>query len=112
MIASCLASGQALWGSAVKAISETDKNISVIPLLTKLIATPRFWLGATLYVIGTALYFVLLTKAKFFSIQFTMTGIVLLIALGVSYFLFHEEISSINLVGVFLIFVGILFVMK
>ena len=110
-IALCLAGGQALWGLSVKSVDDSTTH-SVYELLLKVIASPKFWFGVVLYVIGTGLYLILLSKAKFFSIQFGMTAVVLTFSLFVSYFIFKEQVSVLNMVGVVLILAGIFFIMR
>ena len=112
IIASCLASGQALWASTVKSIAANNSDIGALDFLTKVILTQKFWFGALLYVLGTSTYLLLLSKAKFFSIQFGMTGIVLIISLIISVYFFQEKISQLNIMGIVLVFLGIFFIMK
>lgn len=111
-IAASLASAQALWGSAVKKITQTISSPTVVELVLLMVQNYRFWIGAFLYAFSTVLYFLLLSKAKFFSVQVTMTGVAIVMALLISYFFFQEKISLINLIGVLLIFCGVLMVMQ
>ena len=110
IISGCLASAQALWGSAVKAIAAHHSHIGGIQLLLKMLATSKFWIGACLYGISTVVYFVLLSKARFFSVQLTMTGVAVIMSILIAHFFFHEQITSLNIVGVFFVLIGIIFV--
>ena len=110
IISACLASGQALWGTAVKHITKTDPSVGSFQLIAQVLSSPKFWAGATLYVISTVLYFLLLSKAKFFMVQITMTGVAILMAVLISYFLFHESMSLANFAGILFVIVGIILV--
>lgn len=109
-ISLCLIIGQSLWASTVKTLTTNDPNLAGITLLQKLVISPRVWLGALAYLIGTACYFLLLSKVKFFSIQLTMTGLAIIFSVLVAYFLFKEEITVSNLIGIILIISGIFLV--
>ncbi|MCA9343217.1 EamA family transporter [Candidatus Saccharibacteria bacterium] len=110
IIASCLVAGQSLWASTVKYLTSSNADISGISLIQKMILQPRFWLGVMAYLIGTACYFLLLSKVKFYSVQLTMTGLAIILSVLVAHFLFKESISWQNLVGIALILSGILLV--
>lgn len=111
LISTCLICGQSLWGGAVKHIAPLGSNVPAGELLTKLIVSPRFWFGAVFYGMGTILYFLLLSKVKFFSVQITMTGLAIVFSVFISYFFFHERVSSANLLGVILVLGGVVLVM-
>lgn len=111
LISLCLIAGQSLWGSAVKQIAPLGSNVGNIELLTRLLQSPRLWIGAMFYVVGTILYFLLLSKVKFFSIQITMTGLAIIMSIAISYFFFNESISVPNMIGIILVLLGIVMVM-
>lgn len=112
IISASLATAQALWGSAVKTISNNIKNPGVVELVFQMLHTYKFWIGAVLYVFSTALYFVLLSKAKFFSVQITMTGVAAVMAILISTLVFQEKITVVNALGIVLIFVGVFLIMQ
>ena len=112
LISACLISGQASWGSAVKQIAPLGSNVGAVDLLTKMILSPRFWLGVCFYLVGTGLYFLLLSKVRFFSVQITMTGLAVVLSVLIAHFFFKESISPLNLVGVSLVVSGIFLVFK
>lgn len=107
----CLIAGQSLWGSAVKQIAPLGSNIGTIELLSKLAQSSHLWLGGMFYVVGTFLYFLLLSKAKFFSVQITMTGLAIIFSVVISHFIFHEAVSAANMAGIAFVLVGIFLVM-
>lgn len=107
LIATCLVIGQSSWGGAVKTIAPVGSDITSVQLLLRMIMSYRFWIGASFYALGTVLYLLLLSKARFFSVQITMTGVALILSTGVSYFVFHETIHLYNLVGLALVLAGI-----
>lgn len=111
LISTCLICGQSLWGGAVKHIAPLGSNIPAGELLSKLIISQRFWFGAFFYAMGTILYFLLLSKVKFFSVQITMTGLAIIFSVAISYFFFKEQVSIYNGIGVVLVLSGIILVM-
>ena len=111
LISTCLIAGQSLWGSAVKQIAPLGSNVGTVDLISKLIQSPKLWLGALFYIVGTFFYFLLLSKAKFFSIQITMTGLAIIFSVLISYFFFKEAVTLPNLVGIILVLIGIFLVM-
>ncbi|MCA9301633.1 hypothetical protein KC974_03720 [Candidatus Saccharibacteria bacterium] len=112
LISTCLILGQASWGGAVKQIAPIGTQISTMTLILKLAQSPKFWLGAIFYALGTLCYFLILSKAKFFSVQMTMTGLAIIFSTAVSYFYFKESISVFNFAGIVLILLGIFLVFK
>ncbi|MCX6729311.1 MAG: hypothetical protein NTV95_01515 [Candidatus Saccharibacteria bacterium] len=106
IIASCLVGGQSLWASTVKKLTSQGLGTNGIILIKNMLFQPKFWLGVTCYLIGTGCYFLLLSRAKFFSVQITMTGLAIVLSVLVAKFLFHEQVSLLNLVGVFLVLSG------
>lgn len=81
-------------------------------LIIKMFQSPKFWIGALLYGLSTVIYFLLLSKAKFFSVQLTMTGVAVLVSVAISYFFFHENVTVLNLVGVAFVLAGIVLVTR
>lgn len=112
IISASLATAQALWGSAVKAISAKIQSPGVIELIANMIQNWKFWAGAGLYVMSTGLYFMLLSKAKFFSVQITMTGVAAVMAILISTLVFQEKITLVNVAGIVLIFIGVYLIMQ
>lgn len=110
IISASLSTGQALWGSAVKSIAGSSSNIGNVQLVLEMLKTYKFWLGAALYLLSTVVYFILLSKAKFFSVQLTMTGVAIIVSVLTSYFFFHEHITLLNLLGVLFVIGGIVLV--
>ena len=111
LISLCLISGQSLWGSAVKQIAPPGSNVAMQDLLIQMLQHPKLWLGGLCYVAGTVLYFMLLSQAKFFSVQISMTGLAIVLSVLISYFVFREVITSINIVGILLVLLGVALVM-
>jgi uncharacterized membrane protein len=112
LISACLIAGQSLWGSAIRKIAPLGTNISTIELISKIVATPRFWMGAAFYVVGTVLYFMLLSKVKFFSVQITMTGLAIILSVFISHYFFKENVTISSMIGVILVMIGIFLVMQ
>lgn len=112
LISICLILGQSLWGSAVKKISPVGRNVPFIEVLSGVLASPKFWLGAFFYGTGTLIYLLLLSKVKFFSVQISMTGLAIIFSVLISHFIFKESITVVNFIGIVLVLSGILLVMR
>lgn len=112
LISACLISGQAAWGSAVKQIAPIGSEISTTELASRLLVSPKIWLGGLFYILGTAIYFLLLSKAKFFSVQIAMTGLAIIFSTLIAHFFFKETISPTNFAGILLVLSGVLLVFK
>jgi drug/metabolite transporter (DMT)-like permease len=105
IMAGLLVVAQACWGSVIKnqhALRGTPTTIA-----SNLISNPRMWLGAFIYIIATLLYFFLLSKLRFFSVQVAMTGLSIAFSTLLAYIYFHENISLLNIVGAAVILCGV-----
>lgn len=107
IIASCLVTGQLLWAGTVKGITGDQGSVAALTLIQKMLFQPRFWLGVLAYLIGTGCYFLLLSKAKFFSVQVTMTGLGIILSVLASHFIFKEHLNAGNVLGMVLVLTGI-----
>jgi drug/metabolite transporter (DMT)-like permease len=107
MLSLCLISAQSLWGSTAKANGIENHHYSTAEFLTRMIQSPKVWLGALLYIIGTLVYFLILSKIKFFSVQIALTGLAILLSTGVAVIVFHERITPTNIVGMIMILISL-----
>jgi multidrug transporter EmrE-like cation transporter len=107
LLSLCLVSAQSLWGSTAKANNPELHNYSTHEFLIKMLQSPKVWLGAALYVVGTLAYFVILSKIKFFSVQIALTGLAILLSTLVAAVVFHEKITPVNIVGMILILLAL-----
>lgn len=105
-----LISAQALWRTAVVNDKVLEGSISTI--IIQSVSNPKIWLGIILYIFTTALYLFVLNKLKFFTVQLTITGLALIFSTFLSYFVFHEKITILNLLGLGIILIGIFFVIQ
>lgn len=112
IISVCLASAQGLWGSVVKKIVHDNPQVGNVSLIIGVFSSSKFWIGTVLYGVSTVLYFLLLSRAKFFGVQMTMTGVAIVSAILISHFFFKESISVINATGIVCIIIGIILVTK
>lgn len=111
LITLCLSTAQALWASTVKSITSANR-VEIPELIISVIKFPRFWIGALLYVLSIGIYFILLSKAKFFSVQITMTAVAIIMSVLISHFFFKEYISGTNIAGIILVMAGIVLVTR
>lgn len=109
IMAILLVSAQAFWASGVK----FDHLLvgSPLQIVANLLTSWKMWAGAAIYIIATLVYFFLLSKLRFFSVQITMTALSIVFSMFLSFFLFSEKPSMLNIVGVSVVFIGILLVM-
>lgn len=100
--------GQSMWAGFIKKSHPFDGTMKEALLLFA--KSPTVWMGLLFYVLATGLYFFLLSKYKFFSLQLSMTALAILLSTLVSVFLFHEKLSSLNMAGLAAILAGIFMV--
>jgi multidrug transporter EmrE-like cation transporter len=105
LMALLLVTAQATWGTAIKKQHVLEGPAGKI--IGNLITSPRIWLGIIIYVGATVVYFLLLSKAKFFSVQVSMTAISILFSTLLAAMLFDEKITPLNLAGMILVLDGL-----
>ena len=110
VMAILLVSAQAMWGLAIKHGNLIQGG--VVQSVTNVIGSPKIWLGALLYMLATAVYFVMLSRGKFFVIQISMAGIATILSTILASVIFYEAISAANIMGMFLVITGLFFVMQ
>jgi drug/metabolite transporter (DMT)-like permease len=109
LMAGLLVTAQATWGTAIK--KQHVLQGSTAKIFNNLITNPRIWIGIIIYVIATGVYFLLLSKAKFFSVQVSMTALSIIFSTALAAILFSEKITIANIFGAFLVLLGLVFVL-
>jgi drug/metabolite transporter (DMT)-like permease len=109
LMALLLVTAQATWGTAIKKQHILEGSASKI--VTNLLTSPRIWIGILIYILATGVYFLLLSKAKFFSIQVSMTALSIIFSTILAAILFNEKISALNIIGAALVLFGLVFVL-
>lgn len=110
VMATLLVSAQAMWGIAIK--HNNLINGGIYQSFINLVTSPRIWLGAFLYIAATLVYFMMLSKGKFFIVQISMAGIATILSTILASYLFSENISIANIFGMLLVIAGLFFVMR
>jgi uncharacterized membrane protein len=105
-----LSAGQALWGKAVK--HDNIMSGSVTHILQNLLANPKVWLGGLLYILATLLYFLILSKNKFFAVQITMTALSIVLSTLIAIVFFHERPNPVNIIGISFVAIGLVCVLQ
>lgn len=105
VVALSLVTAQSLWRSVV--VNDKIFSGSLSAAIISAATNPKMWLGALLYMATTILYLFLFSKLKFFVVQISVTALALIIATAVSHFIFHEEITIMNLAGLLLVMIGL-----
>ena len=103
-----LIAAQTFWGSFVK--TGTPLEGSIKSVLTRVLISPKVWLGGLFYIFATIIYFILLSKHKFFSIQLTMTVLAIVFSALLSVIVFHEKLNLVNILGMLIMLIGIFMV--
>ena len=106
-----LVAGQSLWKVAVK---NHNFGLSKEFLLSKdflaFCFSPQVLGGLFIYGFATFFYMYLLSKYQYSWIQSFVTSLTIILALLIAGFIFKEKISPVNIFGVGVIIVGIIFV--
>ena len=110
VMATLLVSAQAMWGIAIK--HNNLINGGVYQSFVNLITSPRIWFGALLYIAATLVYFLMHSRGKFFVVQISMAGVATILSTILASYLFGENISPGNILGMFLVIAGLFFVMR
>jgi drug/metabolite transporter (DMT)-like permease len=105
VMASMLVIAQALWGTVIKHGNALQGTISNMAM--NLITNYRMWLGAFIYIAATFVYFYMLSKLKFFSVQIGMTALTIVFSTVLSIILFNEQPNIINIIGATIILLGV-----
>jgi uncharacterized membrane protein len=105
VMALLLVTAQAVWGTAIKKQHVLEGSAGKIA--GNLIINPRIWIGIFIYIAATGVYFLLLSKAKFFSVQVSMTAISIIFSTILASIIFDEKITSPNLVGMLLVLIAL-----
>jgi drug/metabolite transporter (DMT)-like permease len=69
------------------------------------------WLGAGVYILATLLYFYMLSRLRFFSVQIAMTGLSIVFSMMLAVVLFHERPGIMNVAGAATVLLGIAMVL-
>lgn len=109
VMAGLLVTAQALWGSVIKAGA---LNGSLLTIFINLATNWKMILGAVIYIVATLIYFYMLSKLKFFSVQITMTALSIIFSVALSIIIFSEKPTPINFLGIATVFIGILLVLQ
>ena len=109
LMALLLVFAQSLWASVIKLENVLHGSFGTI--FINLISNWKMWLGAIIYIVATLIYFYMLSKLKFFSVQVAMTAVSIIFSVGLSVLLFSEKPSLINMIGIAIVLIGIILVL-
>lgn len=105
-----LIAAQTIWALAIKQQHLLDGSVSKI--FTNLLTSSRIWIGIFLYIIATGVYFIVVSKGKFFHVQVLLVCLAVIFAAILAAILFHERITALNIVGIILVLVGLVFILR
>lgn len=105
LMALLLVTAQAIWGTAIKKQNLLQGSAQTV--FTNLLTSPRIWMGILLYACATGVYFLLLSKVRFFAVQVSMTAIAILLSTLLAAILFKEHLSPLNIAGMLLVLIGL-----
>ncbi len=105
-----LVGAQALWGTAVK--HHGIMHGTNMRIIQNIITSPLIWMGGLLYVFAIVVYFFLLSDNKFYVVQIAMTTTAIIFSTLLAVLFFHEKLSYINVMGIFLVLIGLSFVIS
>ena len=104
ILAGCLVLAQSMWGIAIK--QQHVLNGSIPQIITNILTSPRMWIGVIVYVISTMIYFYMLSRLRFFSVQISMTALSIIFSSALSIVIFKELPDKINILGGILVIIG------
>lgn len=100
-----LVTAQTLWASVIKSGNALQGSLPTIAV--NLLANWKMWLGALIYILATLVYFYMLSKIRFFSVQIAMTALSIIFSTSLSIIAFNEKPSLLNVVGALIVLVGV-----
>lgn len=109
VMALLLVAAQTLWASVIKTGNALQGSLPVIAI--NLVSSWKMWLGAFIYIIATLVYFYMLSKLKFFSVQIAMTALSIIFSTTLSILIFNEKPTAINITGALIVLFGITLVL-
>jgi drug/metabolite transporter (DMT)-like permease len=107
IVAFLLATAQALWKMAGNDYATLVKNTELTIAIFQTAISAKFIGGAILYIAATAIYIWLFSRYSFFSVQVTLISTSVILSVLISYFIFKEIPSSLNILGIAIILIGI-----
>ncbi|TAH32925.1 hypothetical protein EYC58_02095 [Candidatus Saccharibacteria bacterium] len=110
VMAGLLVIAQSFWASVIK--NDHALNGTLGEITINLLTNWKMWAGALIYIIATLVYFYMLSKLKFFSVQIAMTALSIIFSTTLSVVLFSERPSIANIAGICIVFVGIVLVLQ
>jgi uncharacterized membrane protein len=105
-----LISAQTVWAHAIKNQHLLEGSMSKV--FVNLITSTKIWLGVVLYVIATGVYFLVVSKGKFFHVQILLVSVSIVLAAIIAAVLFNERISTPNIVGMVFVLAGLILVLR
>ncbi len=105
VMALLLVTAQTLWASVIKSGNALQGSLPTIAV--NLLANWKMWLGALIYILATLVYFYMLSKIRFFSVQIAMTALSIIFSTSLSIIAFNEKPSLLNVVGALVVLVGV-----
>lgn len=105
VMALLLVTAQTLWASVIKSGNALQGSLPTIAV--NLLANWKMWLGALIYILATLVYFYMLSKIRFFSVQIAMTALSIIFSTSLSIIAFNEKPSLLNIMGALIVLVGV-----
>lgn len=108
-----LVTAQACWKKAFSSVVFTfTKDFLFSNEFWKIIFSPYFLIGASLYLIATVFYLYLFNRFSFYSVQSIMLVCSITLAFLISIFIFKEPVTAYKIGGLSLLILGIVLIYK
>jgi drug/metabolite transporter (DMT)-like permease len=105
-----LVTGQTCWKTAVDKHAALFHGPVAAANVLAFVLSPLVLLGGCVYVVATGLYFFMLSRYNFSTVQAMAIPLSLLFSIAVAVSLFNERLAAVNYLGVILIAAGIVLV--
>ena len=89
----------------------TFQSINIVPIGWQIITSPWIMVGLAIYVISMIIWLMVLSRIEV-SIAYPLTSLGYVLNGVVAYFLLHENITSVRIIGIVVILVGVFLVAK
>ena len=105
-----LITAQSIWAHAIKNQHLLEGSLSKV--FINLVTSTKIWAGVFLYIIATAVYFLVVSKGKFFHVQILLVSMSVIFAAIIAAVFFHETIAIYNIAGMILVLFGLILVLR
>lgn len=105
-----LITAQTLWAHAIKNQHLLEGSFGKV--FVNIITSTKIWAGVILYIFATAVYFLVVSKGKFFHVQVLLVSMSIIFAAIIAAVFFSEGLTIYNIIGMTTVIIGLILVLR